>query len=186
MAQPSYFFSYVLRFEDDGSFYVGSTNAPYARWTEHAVGTGAKATAGRRFSVCMAMPFLTRKEAEYNEGRLQKALADGAAKIEALIGVFDQMINVVRPPKTFSQLRAEEEAYEREMQRVFHHSTALSWNPGGSLPTTCGYDGLQYYSTQDWDTLKKMASDEDFTGNIYGRRVCRKCLEYAPADEDGV
>ena len=72
VAQPAHFFSYVLRFEDDGGFYVGSTNAPYTRWTEHAIGIGAKATADRRFTVCMAMPFLTRNEAEYNEKRLQQ------------------------------------------------------------------------------------------------------------------
>ena len=179
-AQSAHFFSYVLRFQDDGSFYVGSTNAPYARWTEHAIGIGAKATAGRGFTVCMALPFLTRKEAEYNEKRLQEALDRGPRHIEAMLAVFDQILNVVRPPKTFSQLYEEEQRYMREMERVFHHSTALSWNPGGLPPTACGYDGPNYYSTQDWEALKKMARDEDFTGNIYGREVCRRCLELEP------
>ena len=32
-----FYFSYVLQF-DDGTFYVGHTNAPAARWTEHAAG----------------------------------------------------------------------------------------------------------------------------------------------------
>ena len=68
-----------------------------------------------------------------------------------------------------------------EMESVFHHSTALLYNLGGRPPTTCGYNGPKYYSTQDWEVLKKMARDEDFTGNVYGRKVCRRCLEYAPA-----
>ena len=63
-AAPEFYYSYVLRFEDDGSFYVGSTNNPAARFTEHAVGVGAVATSGRRFSVCLVHQFGSRKEAE--------------------------------------------------------------------------------------------------------------------------
>jgi predicted GIY-YIG superfamily endonuclease len=177
MATPAFYFSYVLEFED-GTFYAGSTNAPLARWTEHAVGKGAKATQGKPFTVRMATPFLSRREAEYNEWRLQKALASGGPQVlAALLGVFDQMLNIVRPQKTFSQLRDEEAAYESEMQRVFHHSHASMFNPGGRPGTACGYNGYQFFSTPDWSTLKKKARDEDFTGNIYGRRVCRRCLD---------
>lgn len=182
-AAPAFFFSYVLEFEDDGSFYVGSTNAPAARWTEHAVGVGAKATAGRKFTVRMAMPFLSRKEAEYNEKRTQEALdRGGPSNLEALLSLYDQMINMVRPPKTFSELREEEERYINKMSRVFHHSRSEMGSFGNRPPTTCGYKGpTGYFSTKDWDVLKKMARDEDYTGNIYGREVCRLCLEYAPA-----
>jgi predicted GIY-YIG superfamily endonuclease len=180
-AEPSCWFSYVLRLSD-GTFYVGSTNSPGARWTEHAVDIGAKATVGRPFRICMVLPFLSRKEAEYNEERLQKALDQSPERLEALLSVFDQMINVVRPQKTLSQLQEEEIAYEREMRSVFHHSKALSYNPGGRPNTACGYGGREYYSTTDWDQLRKMARDEDFTGNAYGRRVCRRCLELAPTE----
>ena len=182
-AQPAHYFSYVLQFED-GAFYVGSTNAPFARWTEHAVGVGAKATSGRRFTVRMALPFLSRREAEYNEKRLQKALARGPRDMEAMLAVFDQILDVVRPPKTFSQLRKEEEAHESEMRSVFHHSKALMWNLSGLPPTTCGYTGWQYYSTQSWDALIQQAREEDALravgGNYAGRKVCRRCLEHAP------
>ena len=34
-ADPAFFFSYVIQFEDDGSFYVGSTNAPAAQGRIH-------------------------------------------------------------------------------------------------------------------------------------------------------
>ena len=179
LAEPSYFFSYVLQL-DDGSYYVGSTNAPYARWTEHAIGNGAKATAGQRFTIRMVAPFLSRREAEYNERRLQQALEDNPASLEALLTVFDQMVNVVRPPKTFSQLREEEERYDREMQTVMHHSRAVL-GTGGQTPTACGYP-VTYYASGDWEELKKMARDEDYTGNIYGRKVCRRCLEHAPQE----
>ena len=178
--QPECYITYVLQL-DDGTFYVGSTNAPYARWTEHAAGIGAKATAGKRATVRMALPFLSRREAEYNEKRLQQALEKGPKSIEALLQMFEQLINVVRPPKTFSQLREEERRHVREMERVFHHSAALSYNIDGLPPTTCGYNGPKYYSTGNWEVLKKMARDEDLTGNVYGRKVCRRCLEYAPA-----
>ena len=181
VAEPSYFFSYVLQL-DDGSYYIGSTNAPDARWTEHAVGNGAKATAGHSFTIRMVAPFLSRREAEYNEGRLQRALEKNPESLEALLTVFEQMINVVRPLKTLSQLREEEESYEREMRIVMHQSEALSWNPGGLPPTACGYKGLKYFSTGDWSQLKKMAKDEDITGHIYGRKVCRRCLEHAPKE----
>ena len=177
-----FFFSYVLQF-DDGTFYVGHTNAPAARWTEHAAGQ-SEATADKgRFRVRMAMPFGTRKEAQYNEERMQAALKSGADRLVALIQVFDQLINVVRPQKTFSELQREEQEYESEMQKVFHHSYALTFNLGPRPATACGYNGLSFYSTQDWGHLQKMARDEDFTGNIYGRRVCRACLEHAPADQ---
>lgn len=181
-ATPEFYFSYVLQFED-GGFYVGSTNAPAARWTEHAVGTSS-ATSGRgSFRVRLAMPFGTRKEAEYNEERIQAALRQGPDRVEALLRVFDQLINVVRPQKTFSELQREEQEYESEMRRVFHHSEALLMNLGRRPGTACGYNGYSFYSTRDWDVLKKMARDEDFTGNIYGRRVCRRCLEHAPVDD---
>ena len=179
---PEFYFSYVLQF-DDGTFYVGHTNAPASRFIEHAVGKSI-ATADRgNFRVRMAMPFGTRKEAQYNEQRIQDALRAGPNRVEALIRVFDQLVNVVRPQKTFSELQREEQEYESEMQRVFHHSHALIYNLGRRPGTACGYNGYQFYSTQDWDILKKMARDEDFTGNIYGRKVCRRCLEHAPADQ---
>ncbi|MDE2939764.1 MAG: GIY-YIG nuclease family protein [Chloroflexota bacterium] len=179
-----YFFSYVLELED-GTFYVGSTNAPYARWTEHAVSKGAKETQNRQFKVRMVLPFLTRREAEYNEKRLQSALAGGTQHIEALLSVFDQMVNVVRPQKTFSELRREEQEYEAEMQRVFHFSTQPTFSPSGFpfKPTACGYPGPRHYATPNWEVLKKMARDEAFTGNIYHRQVCRRCLVHAPVDE---
>ena len=181
-AAPACYFSYVLEL-DDGTFYVGSTNAPVARWVEHAAGIGAKATSGKSFKVRMALPFHTRREAEYNEQRLQKALQQaGPQALNALIGVFEQVISVVRPEKTFSQLRQEEAEYESEMQRVFHHSTAAAFNIGRRPGTACGYNGYQFYSTPDWGTLRKMARDEDYTGNIYGRKVCRRCLERAPSE----
>ena len=180
-ADSEFYFSYVLQF-DDGTFYVGHTNAPAARWTEHAAGKSV-ATAGRgAFRVRMAMPFGTRKEAQYNEERMQTALRAGPERLEALVRVFDQLVNVVRPQKTFSELQREEQQYEAEMQRVFHHSTALLYNIGPRPGTACGYNSLEFYSTQDWNALKKMARDEDFTGNIYGRQVCRRCLEHAPDD----
>ncbi len=178
---PEFYFSYVLQF-DDGSFYVGHTNAPASRFTEHAAGKST-ATANRGgFRVRMAMPFGTRKEAQYNEERIQDALRAGPGRVEAMLRVFDQLINIVRPQKTFSEMQREEQEYESEMQRVFHHSNALSYNLGRRPGTACGYNGQAFYSTQDWGELKKMARDEDFTGNIYGRKVCRRCLEHAPAD----
>ena len=179
LPQPAYYFSYVLQFRDDGTFYVGSTNAPIARWTEHAAGIGARATSDRSFIIRMAMPFLTRREAEYNEKRMQEALARSPRHMEALVEAFDQMSNVVRPPKTFSQLHDEEQRYIREMNNVFHHSTATISSRVGS--TACGWSG-PFYSTQDWDTLKKMARDEDLTGNVYGRKVCRRCIDHAPEE----
>ena len=183
-AEPAFFFSYVLQL-DDGSFYVGSTNAPMARWTEHAVGIGAKATAGHTFTVRMAMPFQTRTEAEYNEKRAQYALDRGKVHLEGLLAVYEQMFNVIRPQKTFSELCEEERQYKQEMESVYHHSTALMWNPGGFPQTACGYGGPRYYSTQNWRELKKLARDEDFTGRIYDLKVCRRCLEHAPEDSDG-
>lgn len=181
-AMPVFYFSYVLEL-DDGTFYVGSTNAPVARWVEHAAGIGAKATSGKSFKVRMALPFQSRREAEYNEERLQRALQQaGPQALTALIGVFEQVIKVIKPERTLSQLQREEAEYESEMQRVFHHSTALAFNFGRRPGTSCGYNGFQFFSTNNWETLKKMARDEDYTGNVYGREVCRRCLEHAPSD----
>ena len=178
--RPLVFYSYILQFDDDGSFYVGSTNSPLARFSEHAIGVGAKATAGRSFAIRLVLPFFSRTEAEYNERRLQAALAKGPTDIETMIKVFNRIINVVRPEKTFSQLQDEERKYRLEMESVFHHSTNLVSGIVPPKPTACGWLG-KHYGTSDWTELKKMARDEDFTGNVYGRRVCRACLEHAPA-----
>lgn len=188
IAEPSYYFSYVLQL-DDGSYYIGSTNAPYARWTEHALGNGAIATAGHSFTIRMVAPFLSRREAEYNERRLQQALEKNPASLEALLTVFDQMINVVRPQKTFTQLKREEEKCEAEMNSLLHHSKGQARN---MAVLTCGYDSWKYKpfgsrffeprTTGDWEQLKKWARDEDLTGDerIHGMPVCRRCLEHAP------
>ena len=93
-----FYFSYVLQF-DDGTFYVGHTNAPAARWTEHAAGQSVATADKGKFRVRMAMPFGTRKEAQYNEERMQAALKSGADRLVALIQVFDQLINVGAPTK---------------------------------------------------------------------------------------
>ena len=114
---------------------------------------------------------------------MQAALKSGADRLVALIQVFDQLINVVRPQKTFSELQREEQEYESKMQKVFHHSDALTFNLGPRPGTACGYNGFSFYSTQDWGQLQKMARDEDFTGHIYHRRVCRACLDHAPVDQ---
>ena len=174
-----FFFSYVLEF-DDGTFYVGHTNAPAARWSEHAAGLSTATANKGAFRVRMAFPFGTRKEAQYNEERIQASLRVGTDRVEGMIRVFDQLVNVIRPQKTFSELQREEAEYEAEMQRVFHHSEALLFNLGRRPETACGYNGYKFYSTQDWATLIKKALDEDYTGNIYGRKVCRRCLEHAP------
>ena len=76
--------------------------------------------------------------------------------------------------------QSEERQHQIEMERVFHHSTILAVRTERLKPTACGWNG-KHYGTSDWGVLVKMARDEDFTGNIYGRRVCRSCLEYAPA-----
>ena len=184
-ATPEFYYSYVLQFEDDGSFYVGSTNNPAARFTEHAVGVGAVATSGRRFSVRLVHQFGSRKEAEYNEGRIKTALAKGPVNVEAMIDNFNRISMMIRPEKTFSQLRKEEETYEKEMRRVLHHSKALAYNSGPRPPTTCGYDGLGYYSTTDWDALVQQAREEDALRAVGGgrqsRAVCRRCLALMPA-----
>ena len=69
-----FYFFYVLQF-DDGTFYVGHTNAPAARWSEHAAGLST-ATADRgTFRVRRALPFGTRKEAQGRvAGRISLAL----------------------------------------------------------------------------------------------------------------
>ena len=123
----SYWFSYVLEL-DDGSYYPGSTVAPFARWTEHAVDAGAKATIGHKFTVRAAWPFLTRREAEYNEKRLHEALNRSPKDLEALLAVFDQVMNAVRPQKTLAELHRDEAARIRAVVRA-----NLRRNAGGSL-----------------------------------------------------
>ena len=184
-SSPEFFYTYILQFEDDGTFYVGSTNNPAARWTEHAVGVGAVASSGRRFTVRLVHQFLTRKEAEYNEDRIKGALSKGPVNIEAMIDNFSRISSMIRPEKTFSQLREEEESYIREMERVFHYSKALVWNPGGIPPTACGWKG-QHYGTDDWDALIQQAAVENLmtlnpkAAISVGRKVCRRCLALAP------
>ena len=177
--KPLVFYSYILQFDDDGSFYVGSTNSPLARFSEHGIGVGAKATAGRSFTIRLVLPFFSRKEAEYNERRLQAALAKDPVKIETMIQVFNRISKITRPGKTFSQLRDEERKHRIEMESAFHHSTNLVGRIEPPKPTTCGWSG-KHYGTSDWGVLMKMARDEDSTDNLYGRRVCRACLEHAP------
>ncbi len=187
IAQPEFYYSYILQFDDDGSFYVGSTNDPAARYAEHAIGVGAVETSGRRFKVRLVNQFGTRREAEYNENRINDALKKGPSNIEAMIDNFDRINQMIRPQKTFSELRKEEELYVRDMETVFHHSTALLGMGSYSRPTACGWKG-KHYGTPDWSVLIHQARIEDIIDAdekvqiSVGRRICRRCLTVAPPD----
>ena len=178
---PGVHYVYILRLRDD-SLYVGQTNDLVSRVAEHSIDAGAEATKGQEPRLVWFSHTHDRTAAHQMEQRLQAALQRSPLELEAIIERFTALLDMVRPQKTFSQLREEEEAYESEMRRVFHYSTATMFNPGGLPATACGYRGT-HYSTQDWEWLKKMARDEDFTGNVYGRKVCRRCLAVAPESQ---
>ena len=181
-AAPEFFYSYILRFEDDGTFYVGSTNNPAARFTEHAVGVGAVATSGRRFAVELVHQFGSRTEAEYNEGRIKSALAKGPVNVEAMIDNFKRISMMIRPEKTLPQLRHEEDTYDRAMRKVRHYAT-ISYG-GVRSAAACGYDGREFPSTDNWPALIQQAREEEALktvgGRYDGRPACRQCLALAP------
>lgn len=194
MANPSFYFSYVLELED-GALYVGSTNSPAARWTEHAVGIGAKATQGQSFKVRMVMPFVSRREAEYNEQRLQVALQTGGPQgLTALLSLYDQIINIVRPQKTLRELEVEQRDFDREIRRNFHFVTNLR-SMHLTKKTACGAEGDvvgemtsvgqgQFTGTDDWGELlqrqREKEAIESVNGKFRDRRPCPACLAMAP------
>ena len=179
-AAPKFFYSYILQFDDDGTFYVGSTNNPAARFTEHAVGIGAKATAGRRFQVRLVHQFETRTEAEYNEKRVANALERGPKNIEAMIDNFDRINQMIRPEKTLSQLVEAERRHKVEMERSFHYT--------GGYKVACGWVGLTY-GTSDWKEFAQEALDQ-FRGQQlglkverrWGRPLCGQCVAKIPPE----
>ena len=200
-SSPEFYYSYVLRFEDTGDFYVGSTNNPAARFTEHAVGVGAVATSGRGFTVCLVHQFGSRREAEYNEDRIKHALAKGPVNVEAMIDNFNRISMMIRPEKTLSQLRDEEKAYESEMRSHVHlflgnrFSNKPLWSAcGWEVPFhfadgpvisagSIRYDGEGYY---EMDVFVQQAREEDALravgGDPRGRKVCRRCLALSTAE----
>ena len=172
-----FFYTYILQL-DNGSFYVGSTNNPAARFTEHAIGAGATATSGRRFDVVLVHQFVTRREAEYNEQRIQRALDKGPANVAAMVDNFQRINRMVAPQKSFSELRREEEAYEREMRRLIH-----KWVPKGLMrKAECGWEAQSYepypgtlqfaayHHPESWD-LDRLAGNAD---------ACPDCLAKRP------
>ena len=184
---PALWVTYILQL-DDGTYYVGQTNHLATRFIEHSLDTGAEATKGQRGKVVFFTHTHDRASAKAVETRLQRTLERSPLAIEAIVREFESMIRLVRPEKTLAELRKEEQEYESEMRTVFHHSNALTWNPGGRPPTTGGYDGFEYYSTQDWSVLKQMEREriaiESVGGRRHGRRVCNKCLALAPQDSE--
>ena len=105
-------------------------------------------------------------------------------RMQAALERMQSALQNVTPQKTLVELRQEERDYETEMQSVFHHSTALYFNLGPRPPTTCGYDGSSYYSTQDWSVLLQMERErmalESAGGKSRGRQACQRCLALAP------
>lgn len=187
-AAPKFFYSYILQFDDDGTFYVGSTNNPAARFTEHAVGVGAVATTGRRFHVRLVHQFETRKEAEYNEKRIARALERGPKNVEAMIDNIDRINQMIRPEKTLSQLVEEERQYEADMRRSFHHTEALVGCPEFAPPAACGWTG-ETYGTGDWEAFAQEAIDQEVrlsaglnVNHRWGRPLCRLCVAKIPPE----
>jgi predicted GIY-YIG superfamily endonuclease len=184
---PALWVTYILQ-RDDGTYYVGQTNNLATRLLEHSLDTGAETTKGQGGKVKFFTHTHDRVSAKAVETRLQRTLERSPLAIEAIVAEFESMVRLVRPEKTLAELRKEEKEYESEMRTVFHHSNALMWNPGGRPPTTCGYGGFEYYSTQDWSVLKQMEREriaiESVGGNRQGRQVCKKCLALAPQDSE--
>ncbi len=204
-AQPEFYYSYILRFED-GGFYVGSTNNPAARFTEHAVGVGAVATAGRRFKVCLVHQFGTRKEAEYNESRIQRALARGPVNVEAMVDNFGRISSMIRPEKTLRELEDEDRAFQLEMRSHYHMLQGRAggfWSVGVFSRTACGWEippkitphggvisaeSVHYpaHGTGQWPTFIQTAREEEALRAVGGRPkevpVCRRCLDKVPQE----
>lgn len=70
--------------------------------------------------------------------------------------------------------------YTEEMRKVFHHSTNTIYMIGNPKPTTCGWVGY-HYGTDSWGVLKAGAAEEDAGKPSRERKVCRLCLQHAPA-----
>lgn len=184
--EPGVYYVYILRLNDD-SLYVGQTNDLVSRLAEHSIDAGAEATKGQAPQLVWFSHTHDRSGAHQMEQRLQAALKRSPLELEAIIERFNSLLDLVRPQKTLRQLEAEERAYESKMRRLFHHSKALIWNPGGRPATTCGYNGPEYYSTDDWGTLRQMQRKkealESVGGKFQGRPPCPECLAKAPVSE---
>ena len=181
-----FYYTYVLQFDDDETFYVGSTNNPAARFTEHAIGVGAEATSGRLFHVRLVHQFETRKEAEYNEERITRALTRGPENVAAMIDNFERITRMIRPEKTLTQLREEEQKYDSEMRGSFHYTKAMAgfYAP----PAACGWVG-KTYGTNDWEEFAKEALDQEAGKRLgldvkhrWGRPLCSRCVDNIPPE----
>lgn len=185
--QTRFYYTYILEF-DECDYYVGSTNEPLSRFTEHAI-NGSEATVGRRFTVRLVNQFETRKEAEYNEKRIQAALERGPGNVAAMIDNFNRIADMIRPQKTLKDLQREDREYEREMRMSFHQSKALIGFPA---PAACGWTGGstgELYATPDWEEYAK-----EFVLHEEGKRVglpvrqrwirklCQYCVAEIPED----
>ena len=183
---PTVHYVYILRLGDD-SLYVGQTNDLASRVAEHAVDAGAEATKGQAPRLVWFSHTHDRRGAHQMEHRLQAALKRSPLELEAIIERFNALLDLMRPQKTLRQLQKEEMDYENRMRSLFHHSKALLHNLGQRPPTTCGYDGREYYSTNEWDTLRQMQREkealESVGGSFRGRPPCPECLAKAPAPD---
>ena len=183
---PDVHYVYVLRLRDN-TLYVGQTNDLASRMVEHTVDAGAEATKGQEPRLVWFSHTHDRHGAKQMEQRLQAALKRSPLELETIVERFNALLDLVRPQKTLRQLQEEEKAYESKMRKHFHHSNALMFNPGGRPPTTCGYDGPEYYSTNDWGHLRQMQREkealESVGGRYPGRPPCPDCSAKAPAPE---
>ena len=185
--QTRFYYTYILEL-DGGGYYVGSTNEPLSRFTEHAI-NGAEATVGQRFTVRLVNQFETRKEAEYNEKRIQAALDRGPGNVAAMIDNFSRIADMIRPQKTLKDLQREEEEYEHEMRISFHQSKALL---GFFAPAACGWTGGstgEFFATPDWEEYAQefVLQEEGKRFGLparqrWGRELCQYCVAAIPEE----
>ena len=184
IAQPEFFYTYVLKLTN-GTFYIGSTANPAARFTEHAIDVGAEATRGHQFDVVMVQQFGSRREAEYNESRIKDAHARSPQNVEAMADNFRRINQMIAPQKTLAELENEARVYEMVMKRLVHkwlwrgmmRSAECGWKApsydlSGRLPTPGTAQFVMYHhpGPDDWD---KLASFEN---------ACLDCLAKRPTD----
>ena len=185
--EPGVLYVYILRLRDN-SLYVGQTNDLTSRVAEHVIDAGAEATRGQSPQLVWFSHTHDRNSARQMEQRLQTALERSPLEVEAIIDRFSSLLDLVRPQKTLRQLQDEEQAYESKMRRHFHHSKALLFNIGPRPATACGYDGPEYYSTNDWNELRQRQREKEAVESVGGeyrggRPPCPACLAKAPASD---
>ena len=132
---------------------------------EHSLDVGAKATEGHKNRLVWWSYTFDRDSVKNLEDRIYTNIQRSPFEVKRMVEEFDELLNLMRPPKGLRQLEQEQRSYDINMGRSFYCVPVMHRN------AKCGWDvgpGGELYETGNTETLLQIKREQDALESVGG------------------